>query len=376
MNVYERIISENQTFIDETWEKIAVKMKVVAPKNKDMIPYTARAGKAWEKTIPEGWTNGFWPGIMWLMYVATKDDMYKDIAIKAEEMLEPVAEDFDYLHHDVGFMWHISSGVHYRLLGDKKAKSRAMYMAASLASRYNMGTGTIRAFPEQEREKMVIVDSMMNIPLLYWASRETKDPRFSLIAQSHADTTMRNHIRPDGSVYHILDYDIHTGELVGPHNGQGYDKIEGSWTRGQSWALYGFALSYLYTGRKEYLDTAKKVAHYFIACVSETDYVPQYDFRQPLDCEDIDTSAGAIAACGLIEIAKLVPESEKALYLKAAIRIIKALTERYCDWTLEHEPILKGCAESYLRLNVPIIFGEYYYIEALYKLKGFEPLFW
>lgn len=378
MGIYESIISANKAFIDETWEKIDKKLQVVAPKNRDKLPSMSINGvyNDHSEDMPDAWTNGFWPGIMWLMYAGTKNDMYKDIAIRGEELLETAAANFDCLYHDVGFMWHISSGAHYRITGDLKAKSRAMYMAASLASRYNMNTKSIRAFQEEARSTWVIIDSLMNLPLLYWASRETNDPRFSLFAQSHVDTVLENHVRKDGSVNHILSYDLHTGEFLGVLPGQGSGALDSSWTRGQAWAVYGLTLSYIHTQKEEYLNAAKNVAHYFIAAVSDNDYVPQYDFRQPYDCKDVDTSAGAITACGLIELAKVVPECEKALYLNAAIKMVKALVERYCDWTENDDAILQGVAASSKVMNVSNVFGEYYLIEAIYKLKGFEPMFW
>lgn len=377
MGIYEKILSNNHSYMENVWKRIDEKMRFVALRNKDKLPGIAQDGvyNDLSQSVPYAWTNGFWPGIMWLMYVGTQKEIYKDVAISAEELLERAAENFDVLHHDVGFMWHISSGVHYRLLGDKEAKSRAMYMAASLASRYNLNTKVIRAFPEEARERMVIIDSMMNICLLYWASRETKDPRFRLIAQSHADTTMENHIRPDGSVKHILEYDLYTGECLGTVIGQGCG-VDSSWTRGQAWAIYGYTLSYIHTGKQEYLDTAKRVAHYFIANASNTDYVIPYDFRQPMDSTAGDTSAAAITACGLIELAKVVPECEKALYLQPAIKMIKVLVEQYCNWNSEEDGILQGGAVSANRLDIPVVFGEYFFVEAIYKLNGFEPLFW
>ena len=378
MGTYETIISQNKAFIDETWQKIAEKMLVVAPRNANKLPSMSKNGvyNDHSEDMPDAWTNGFWPGMMWLMYAGTGNDMYKDIAIHGEELLEKGAEDFDLLYHDVGFMWHISSGAHYRLTGDKKPKSRAMYMAASLSSRYNMNTGCIRAFQESERESMVIIDSMMNLPLLYWASEQTNDPRFSLVAQSHADTCIKNHLRADGSVHHILDYDIRTGEMIGIHKGQGTGESDSAWTRGTAWALYGYTLSYIHTHKAEYLDVAKNVAHFFMANVSQNDYIPQYDFRQSYESNDVDSSAGAIAACGLIELAKIVPENEKAMYLNCAIKMMKALTEKYADLTTNEDALLRGVAASPVVLDVTNVFGDYYYLEAIYKLKGFEPMFW
>ena len=377
MSSYEKIISINKDFIDTTWKKIEEKLCLVAERNKGKLPYTTENGRYndFSETMPDAWTNGFWPGMMWLLYVGSGKELYREVAEGAEKLLEVAAGDFDLLHHDVGFMWRISSGVNYRLTGNKKAKTRTMYMAASLASRYNMMTKSIRAWIEEERSRLVIIDCMMNLPLLYWASEETNDPRFSFIAQSHADTAMKNHIRSDGSVAHVLEYDLQTGELLGGAPGQGTG-LDSSWTRGQAWALYGFILSYIHTGKEEYLETAKKVAHYFIACVSEFNYVAPYDFRQPDDFEGIDTSASAIAACGLIEIAKVVPDCEQSLYLRPAIKMLKALCEEHCNWSAEEDSILQNVASSAKKMNRPYIFGEYYFVEAFYKLKGFEPLFW
>lgn len=378
MGIYEKLIEKNKSFIDETWDKIVAKMSVVADRNKDKLPFMEFDGRFDDmaQNWPDAWTNGFWPGMMWLMYVGTKDEKYMNIARKGAQFLEKCADDFDLLHHDVGFMWNISTGADYRITGDKKAKSRTMYMAASLASRFNMNTGCIRAWKEQERESLVIIDSMMNISLLYWASKEENDPRFSLIAQTHADTCMKNHIRPDGSVYHILEYDIRTGELLGVGKGQGIDSPDNAWTRGASWALYGYAISAMHTQRTDYLDTAKRVANYFVANVSRNGYIPQYDFRQDYDCTDVDTSAGAIAACGLIELAKLVSENEKALYLECAINIIKAISEKYGRFSPETDALIGGVAIAPTMLDYGCVFGDYYFMEAVYKLKGFEPMMW
>ena len=353
-------------------------MPAVAQHNRDKLPFIQKNGvyDDMAQDYPDAWTNGFWPGIMWLMYVGTGNEMYKDVARNGAGLLEKCADDFDLLHHDVGFMWNISTGADYLITGDKKAKSRTMYMAASLASRFNMKTGCIRAWKEQERESLVIIDSMMNISLHYRASKEENDPRFSLIAETHADTCMKNHIRPDGSVYHILEYDIRTGDLMGVGKGQGSPFEENAWTRGTAWVLYGYAISALHTGKKEYLDTAKRVANFFIANVSQNDYITKYDFRQDIDSDAVDTSAGCIAACGLIELAKLVPECEKALYLNSAIKILKVTTEKYCDFSSDTDAIMGGVAIAPYDLNEFCVFGDYYYIEALYKLKGFEPMFW
>lgn len=371
---------ENQEWVNEIWEKLDEKLKAVAVKSKEKIPYTTKNGVHDDKSEGEidWWTNGFWPGLMWLMYVGTKNDVYKETAEISEKKLDKALyEQHELLHHDVGFMWLISSGVNYRLFGGKESKNRTLCAANTLAARFNMAGNFIRAWNGDGNEGWAIIDCMMNIPLLYWASKETNDPRFRYIAEAHADTTMKNHVRPDGSVNHILCYDPVTGELLESLGGQGYG-TGSSWSRGQSWALYGFALSYIHTGKQEYLDTAKRVAHYFISCICD-DYVPKSDFRAPAEPVIYDTTAGAIAACGLIEIANCVGEYEKGIYLNAAMNILKALEKDHINWSPEEDSLLQNGCEAYHveeeRRQIPIIYGDYYFAEAIYKLKGFDLLF-
>lgn len=373
------ITDADKKWVDEIWSKIDSKLKVVAPLNKDKIPYTTVDGvyNDMAKEDITWWTNGFWSGMMWLMYVGTKNEMYKEVAENAEQMLDAAFEEYDHLHHDVGFMWHISSGVNYRLFGGKKSRVRTSIAADMLASRYNASGKYIRAWNE-DKVGWVIIDCMMNIPLLYWASDEYKDPRFKYIAMNHADTVMKTHIRPDGSVNHIVDLDPVTGEPKQAFGGQGYE-LGSSWSRGQAWAIYGYVISYLHTGKQEYLDTAKKVAHYFIANVCD-DWLPKADFRCPDEPVIYDSTAGACTACGLLEIAKVVPEHEKKLYLNAAMNLLKAMEKNFCNWTTEEQSILQMGTEAYFcrpqGKHAAIIYGDYYFIEAIYKLKGFDMLFW
>lgn len=375
---------ENKAWIDETWEKLDRKLKAVSRSAYDILPYTTKDGKYTEyegypeEIRPCWWTNGFWPGLMWLMYTGTKDEQYKKTAEHAEELLDKAFEIYDNLHHDVGFMWHISSGVNYRLSGGHKSKVRALHAADILAARYNSSGKFIRAWNGKKEVGRIIIDCMMNISLLYWASEETGDPRYKYAAMNHADTTLRTHIRPDGSVRHIVDVDPETGETLQVLKGQGCSP-ESSWSRGQSWALYGYILSYIHTGKKQYLDTAKNVAHYFIANLSEY-AVPLCDFRAEDEEAVYDTSAGACAACGLIELANNVPPGEKSLYMKAAIRILKTLDSDFCDWSDKQEAILRGGTVAYgcdsNNRHIPLIYGDYFFTEAIYKLKGFNMLFW
>ena len=314
--------------------------------------------------------------MMWLMYVGTKNEQYRKVAEHAELLLDQALANYSRLDHDVGFLWHISAGVNYRLFGGKASYNRAMFAASILAGRYNAAGKFIRAW-NGNGTGWAIIDCMMNLPLLYWASDETNDPRFSYIAQNNANTSMKNHVRADGSVYHILTYDPNSGELLGPVDGQGYAP-DSSWSRGQAWALYGFVLSYIHTDKQEYLDTAKRVAHYFIASVCD-DYLPKCDFRSPADPVIYDTTAGACAACGLLEIANCVPKHEKRTYVNAAINLLQAIETKFCDWSEQEQSIVQGGTEAYHRTDtqhIPIIYGDYFFAEAIYKLKGFTMLFW
>lgn len=364
-------------WIDSVWDKIVVKMRAEAERNKDIIPYIPDNGKYSDmmQTNPSWWTNGFWGGMMWLMYQGTKEDIFAQAAKKNEEFLDATLYNFEKLDHDVGFLWHITAGVNYRLNGSHESKIRALTAASSLASRFNDRGRFIRAWNGIGNEGWAIIDCMMNIPLLYWASRELNDDRFKYIAMAHADSTMNNHVRPDGSVNHILVYDPVEGGVIESLGGQGYD-ADSSWSRGQSWGIYGFVLSYIHTGKKEYLDTAKKIANYFIASVCD-DYLPKSDFRSPEEPVLYDTSAGAIAACGMIEIANCLGENEGRIYLNAAKRLLEAMEEKFCNWDADYDSILQKGSEAYKAgKHVSLIYGDYYFIEAIYKLKNLGPLFW
>lgn len=379
---FEKAAQKDKDFICGVWEKLDKKLSVVAKRSKEKIPYTTVNGVHDDRKGDRitWWTNGFWPGLMWLMYCGTKKEVYKETAQCAEEHLDKAFENFDDLHHDVGFMWHISAGVDYRVTGNKKSRARNLYAASILASKYNPAGQFIRAWNWDPC--VAIIDCMMNIPLLYWASDEIGDSRFKQIAMRHADTTMQNHVRPDGSVKHIVHYDSDTGEYIKCEGGQGYDE-NSSWSRGQAWGLHGFVLSYIHTGKTEYLDTAKKIAHYFISCICNDGYIPRADFRSPEEPLLYDTTAGACAACGLLELSRNVPALEGKLYYDAALKILRVLDERFCNYSTDEDSVLQMGTELWTNdpermkkvTHLPIIYGDYYFTEAIYKLKGFSLLF-
>lgn len=374
----EKLLQDNMPWIDEYWDKIVNKLRRTTQLAKNKLPLISVNGvyDDHSKGTAAAWTNGFWPGINWLMYNATGEEAFRETAEIGEGLLDKALKNYNELHHDVGFMWLLSSGANYRLTGNQDAKNKTLHAAAVLAARYNLAGKFIKAWPG-EHAGYVIIDCMMNIPLLFWAAKESDNVAFKQMAMSHADTTIKNHIRDDGSVYHIIDYDFINGDCLGPAvHGQGYDSYNSAWTRGQGWAIYGYALAYMHTGEKRYLDIAKRVAHYFIAAAASNDWVVRSDFRAP-DETQLDSSAAAVAACGLIEIAKVVPDFEKKLYMSAALKLIKVVLDTQCDFTEDNEAIVLYSTGSYDdHVHVSYIFGDYYLIEALCKLKGIDPMFW
>ena len=384
----EMLSAEDQLWVNETISKITNKMSWVSEKSADKIPYsTDENGEHDDKLVGEyriddgvqWWTNGFWGGMLWLMFQETGEEKYAKIGRKSEVWLDECFSAFYGIHHDVGFMWLPTSVANYRLTGDKEARRRSLHAANLLAGRFNPVGKFIRAWDDvgdEDTRGWAIIDCMFNIPLLYWASEETKDPRYKHIAMMHADTVMKDFIRPDGSSEHIVKFDPEVGGKLDTYRGQGYAKGS-AWTRGQTWALYGFMMSYIHTKKPEYLDTAKRVARYFIDHMPESGVIP-VDFQQPAEPAYEDSTAAAVAACGLIEMAKYVSDEEKDEYMQTAVKLLKVLDKDKCDYSEDQDNLLNMCSGAYFnnKQHISIIYGDYYYMEALLKLKGEDVFFW
>ena len=372
---------EEKKWIDKTWVKLDEKLQVVTKRSYGKMPFWSESGlhDDMKEKYVNCWTNGFWPGLNWLMYAGTGNEEYKKTAEYGELLLDEALARPERISHDVGFIWMLASYPNFSLNQNHKSWQRLKVAASYLMGRFNTEGGYVRAWDwgkdNIEKVGWTIIDTMMNLPLLYWASEDCGDPRYKFAAMKHADMAMRDHIRADGSVYHIVVHDPFTGEVVEKRGLQGY-AAESSWSRGQSWAIYGFTLGYLHTGKKEYLDTAKKVAHYFIAA-SCYDWLPKSDFRAPEEPVYYDSSAGLCTACGLLELAKIVPEYEKHLYVKAAMKLLMTIEENFADWSKDTDYIIGNSSGWYSKeQNVNIIYADYFFAKAIYKLKGFESLFW
>lgn len=379
-----------QIWAEKTLDKVRTKMAWVSEKNRDRIPYTTdktgsyddRSAKNVKWNVDDGlnwWTNGFWGGIMWLLYRDTHEEKYAEIARSVEKKLEKCFSDFCGLHHDVGFMYLTTSVANYRLTGSGDARRNAMHAANLLAGRFNPAGRFIRAWNDldgKDTQGWAVVDCLLNLSLLYWAAGESGDPRFRHIAEMHADTALEHFVREDGSVRHIVEFDPETGAYVRDYGGQGW--ADGSsWARGQGWAVYGFANSYAHTGQQKYLDAAKRTAHYCIANLRE-DGIVLVDFRQPAQPAWEDSCGACVIADGLLEIARFVPENEKELYIRPAVRILKAIAETRADWTENCDAIVQNCTAAYHdeRHHFPMVYADYFFIEALYKLTGEDNLCW
>ena len=382
------IIAQNKEWIDATFAKVDAKLSRTAVKSRNKIPYTTVNGEHDDKSVKsiDWWTNGFWGGMMWLMYEATGNEEYRKTAERNEELLDEALKQVKKLHHDVGFMWHLTSGANYRLTGNEASCTRNFYAATTLFSRYNIDGDYIRAWNNSwggmSNAGFSIIDCLMNLPLLYWASEEVNDERFKKIAMRHMEMAMRDHIREDGSVNHIVDHEIDKVGIARILGGQGYDETS-CWSRGLAWAVYGSIISYIHAGKPEYLEAAKKTANYFIEHVKETNYLPVVDFTAPKEPVYYDSTAGVCTVCGLLEIAKYVSEEESKYYTEAAINILKACDEHFCNYEENEDALVLMGTERYPHnekemkgLHIPIIYGDFFFVEALCKLKGREFFIW
>lgn len=380
--------SEDQAWLDGVYEKILVKMKAEVERVGTTIPYMPQNGRYHDLDRPGGlyfWTNGFWPGMLWQMYSATGDEVYRKTAEGVEVRLIETLTGFEGLDHDIGFLFLPSSVANYRKTGNKDARRNALHAANLLVGRFNPVGKYIRAWNDNpmlgpQANGWMIIDCMMNIPLLYWAAKECEDPRFEHVAVAHAKTAQNYIVRPDGSCNHILVFDAATGDFVTNPGGQGYGQGS-SWSRGQSWAVYGFALSYRHTGDESFLNTAKQCAHYCITNMAVNSWLPLVDYRAPAEPVKYDSTAGMITAAGLLEIADHVGEYEKPAYVKAAVNIMKACEKKFANWNPDEDSIIDGGTFFYhdpdgSETHVPIIYGDYYFIESVMKLKDKGMFIW
>ena len=360
--------------IQKIYDEVIAKIKNSVREIGSTFPHVGVNGK-WdnmEETDITWWTNGYWPGILWQMYAITGDEIFKNTANECEEKLDKAMETFSGLHHDVGFMWGDSAVANYTLTGNLRSNTRALHAANLLAGRFNLKWGAMASW-NGKKVCRSIIDNMMNVRLLFWASNETGDARFKHIAIAHADKMLEVLIRPDGTSHHLCEFDSETGEFIQHCAGQGYSP-DSQWSRGQSWAIYGYTRMYENTGDAKYLAAAKKCADNFIKqCNNKT---PAWDFCAPQENKFIpDTSAGACASSGIITLSQYLENTEE--YLNAAKSILINMYENYKS---DGDIILTGGTGNLpgnKDIDVGLIYGDFYFLEALRKLcdKNYKNIF-
>ena len=323
----------------------------------------------------EAWISGFFPGSLWYLYELTGDPKWKSRATEQTERLERIQNLTS--DHDIGFRMGCSYGNGYRITGNPTYPDVLIQSARSLATRFQPKAGVIMSWNPNARWKCpVIIDNMMNLELLFNATLYSGDSSFYKIAVSHADRTLENHFRPDHSSYHVVDYDPETGAVRMKNTAQGYAD-ESAWARGQAWGLYGFVTCYRFTGDKRYLEQAKAIADFILSHPRlPEDKIPYWDFDAPnIPNEERDASAGAILASGLYELA-LYSDPK---YADAADQIVASLsTPAYTapigangNFILMHSV---GSRPANSEVDVPLVYADYYYLEALYRHKYFKKL--
>lgn len=345
--------------------------KVKAQKPELVSPKTIDKGEL-KMVAAREWTSGFFPGELWYLYEYTKKDDWKKQAELFTANIEK--EKMNGGTHDMGFKIYCSFGNGYRLTKDAAYKEVIIQAAKTLSTRFRPVTGVIRSW-DHSGDKWgypVIIDNMMNLELLFEATKLTGDSSFYKIAVSHANTTMKNHFRPDYSSYHVLDYDTITGKVLKKNTHQGYSH-ESAWTRGQAWGLYAYAMCYRETKDPAYLTLSENIAKYFLNHKNlPKDMIPYYDFDAPgIPDEPRDASAAAIVASGLYELSLYSKQGKN--FRAQADKIVESLTKNYRAPIGENKGFLllhsTGSKPGKFEIDVPLDYADYYYLEAVLRAK-------
>lgn len=322
------------------------------------------------------WTSGFFPGELWFLYEYTQNNFWKKKAQQHTDILEK--EKMNGSTHDMGFKVYCSFGNGYRLTQDEHYKEVLLQSARTLATRFKPAAGIIRSWDHSTAKWVcpVIIDNMMNLELLFWATKESKDSTFYRIAVDHAKTTMKHHFRPDFSSYHVIDYDTITGQVLKKNTHQGFAN-ESAWSRGQAWALYGYTMCYRETRLPEFLEQAQNIEKYLFTHPNmPEDLIPYWDFDAPgIPDEPRDVSAATVIASALYELSLYDPEKGER-YRSNADKIIENLTKHYRATLKKDNGFLllhsTGTKPTNTEVDVPIVYADYYFIEALMRKNKLE----
>ncbi len=340
------------------------------------------------RTANDDWTNGFYTGMLWLSYEETGEVVFKQEALRqADDFLERIQKRIVVDHHDMGFLYSPSCVAAYKLAEYETGKEAALMAADNLLGRFQDKGGFFQAWgPLGAAENYrLIVDCLLNVPLLFWATQVTGEEKYREKAVRHIETSMKYLLREDYSTYHTYYFDPETGEALRGATQQG-NRNDSIWARGQAWGIYGSALSYGALRKEEYLDIFRKVTDCFLEHLPE-DLVPywDFDFREG-SSEPRDSSSGAIAACGMLEMAAYLPEKEADKYREMASKLLKALTDTCLNregnagsGILQHGTYAKSSPENGVSdsgVDEYTLWGDYFYMEGLTRLKRNWVRYW
>lgn len=334
---------------------------------------------AWNcrKACAEEWCSGFWPGVLWMDYMVTKDEQIREAAEGYTNVLSFLGSRPAY-DHDLGFLVINSFLKGYEATGNEAYKRVALAAADTLATLFNDKVGTILSWPRHLKDfggHNTIMDNMINLELLFWAAENGGSEHLKDIAVRHAETTMQHHFREDGSCYHVALYDTLTGDFIKGMTHQGLADSS-MWSRGQSWAIYGYTMVYRYTKEPRFLDHAQKVTDIYLKRLRETsdDWVPLWDMDDPRGGEaPKDASAACVVASALLELCQYVDDAKGREYRQAAEYMLEDLSsERYQSRDRNVSFLLHstGHHPNGSEIDASIIYADYYYIEALMRLKN------
>lgn len=371
---------DTPAILDKTWLSEAI--AEVVKKVDDMLPRfssTFPAASGTEGVYPEvekvDWTEGFWTGMLWLAWEVTGDNKYRNVA---ENLLDSFEERLD-KHikvdtHDLGFLYLLSCVNAWKLTGNKRARSLALRAAELLYQRFSSTAGVIQAWgdlADPARQGRMIIDCNLNVPLLFWAADETGNLHYREAATQHLAQAAKYLVRGDASTFHTFYMDVHSGHPLRGDTHQGFSD-DSCWARGQAWGIYGFALAFSHTGDVTQPELSRSLSHYFLNRLPE-DYVCYWDliFTEQ-DQEYRDTSAAAIAACGLAELLKVLPLTDplRPAYNNAIALMMRNLREHY--FIHQQDGLLREGVYNFGRnigINEPNLWGDYFYFEALVRLS-------
>lgn len=367
--------------IDRAWAHAAEKLRATATAHDPAngFPRSTLPDGKWEMRTVTQWTSGFFGGTLWYMYQHTKDPQWKQLAEKWTWGGNLASSAKRTNTHDIGFLVHDSFGRGWLLTGEQRYKDVILEGSRSLVTRYNPAVKAIKSWDTEGQTTRrgqwkypVIVDNLMNLEMLFWAAKNGGDAAWGQLAETHALTSAKHHIRADGTTGHVALFDPVTGASQGLVTWQGHSDSS-AWSRGQAWAIHGLATSYRHTRNPELLAAARRVSDWFIDHLP-ADAVPYWDFNAPnIPNAPRDASAGAIAAAGLFDLARSVDAETASRYRAAADRITLSLARNYLSTGTNNVAVLlhsTGQHPQGAEIDVGLVYADYYFLEAMLRRKG------